>query len=371
MARRLTVDRTLLSTVLLLVGFGLVMVYSASIVPAQAGDAPVMALSPFTKQALVATLGVGVLVGLLHFDYRLLRRPLVVYPLLVVVLSLLVAVHFAPPLNNVNRWLFVGGFSLQPSELAKVFLVIYLAYQLDRKAERVNTRACLLPCTVVVALCAGLVVLEPDYGSAALLLGIATIMLLLGGLAWRYLLAVTAVTLPTLLLFALWEPYRRARILTFFDPTGDPLDKGWQIAQSLIAVGSGGLTGLGLGQSVQKLSFLPFANSDFIFAIVCEELGLLGGLGLLTGFGVLAVRGLQAGDRAPDALGRYLAWGLTALLVVQALTHMCIVLGLLPTKGMPLPFVSYGGTSLLATLLAAGLLINVSQHATTLKPGPA
>jgi cell division protein FtsW len=298
----------------------------------------------------------------MHVDYRLLRRPAVVYGGLGTVLVLLVAVLFAPELNATRRWLFIGGMSIQPSELAKLALVPFLAYQLERKEADVNRLELLVPAAGVTGLLAALVVLEPDLGTALLLATTAFAMLFLAGLSWRYVAAVAAVAAPAVWLLVVLVPYRRARLLAFLDPEKDPLGSGFQALQSLIAVGSGGVAGLGPGNSMQKLFFLPHPHSDFVFAILAEETGMIGALVLVALFGVLFWRGARAGLRAPDALGRYLGWGLTCMLVVQALLNVSVAIALLPTKGIPLPFVSYGGSSLVVTLAACGLLLNVSQH---------
>lgn len=360
MAKKLAFDKSLFTVVLLLLGLGLVMVYSSSVVsPEAARPAP---LTPFLKQLVAAVLGLVAMVAAMHLDYRSLRRPFIVYLLLLAVLALLVAVLYAPMVNQTRRWLFVGGVSLQPSELAKLVLVVYLAYQLDQKRDRVNQASALVPCGFVVSLVAILVLLEPDMGTAALVVAVAGVMLFLGGLAWRYLWAGGLLLLPVLWFLVISVPYRRARLFAFLQPEEDPLGKGFQVLQSLIAVGSGGVFGLGLGQSVQKLHFLPLANSDFIFSILSEELGLLGASAVLLLFGLLAFRGYVAGERAPDHFGRLLAWGLTSAIVLQALVNMSVTLNLLPTTGTPLPFVSYGGSSLVATLVGCGILLNISQH---------
>jgi cell division protein FtsW len=213
-----------------------------------------------------------------------------------------------------------------------------------------------------MALMSGLVLLQPDMGTAALLVSAAMLLLFLAGLAWRWVLLGIAAALPLVAWVVFSADYRRERLLAFLDPEKDPLGSGFQALQSLIAVGSGGLLGLGPGQSMQKLYFLPYPHSDFIYAIVGEELGLLGALGVVALFMVLLWRGARAGLRAPDPLGRYLAWGFTGILVLQALINVSVALALLPTKGIPLPFISYGGSSLVVSMTACGVLLNVSQH---------
>ena len=214
----------------------------------------------------------------------------------------------------------------------------------------------------IVGAMAGLILLEPDLGTAVLLLTTAAVLLFLAGLAWRYVLGVVLAGLPVIYFLVVSAPYRARRLTAFLDPEADALGSGFQVLQSLIAVGSGGITGLGLGGSLQKLYYLPHPHSDFVYAIVCEELGMVGGLGLLAAFGVFVWRGVRAGLEAPDRFGSYLAWGITALIATQALFHVSVSLALLPTKGIPLPFISYGGSSLVSTLAACGILLNVSQH---------
>ena len=359
MAKKLAFDKVLFTIVVLLISFGLVMVYSAS-----AALAPEHALHRFLiKQSVAAGIGLLLMAWLMHVDYRRLRAPATVYSLLAIALALLVGVLFSPPLNATRRWFLVAGVSLQPSELAKLALVPFLAYQIDKKEEQVNELSFLLPAGFFTALTAALILLEPDMGTAVLLGATFFLMLFLAGLSWRYILAALAVVPPLLGLLVMMEPYRRQRLFTFLDPERDPLGSGFQALQSLIAVGSGGVFGLGPGKSVQKLFFLPHPESDFIFSIVAEELGMIGSLAVLAAFCVLAWRGLRAATKAPDRFGRYLGWGLTGVLVMQALINVSVTLALLPTKGIPLPFISYGGSSLVVTLCICGVLLNISQHA--------
>ena len=207
-----------------------------------------------------------------------------------------------------------------------------------------------------------LVLLGPHMSAALVLAGVTCLMLFLGGLSWRYIGAALAVAVPLATLAAWVSPYRRERLLTFLDPERDPLGSGFQVVQSLIAVGSGGVLGRGLGHGAQKLYFLPYPHTDFIFSIVGEELGLVGALSVLSLFAVVAWKGAQAGVRAPDAFGRYLAWGLTGLLVMQALMHCSVAVSLIPSTGMPMPFLTYGGSAMVTALVASGLVLNVSQH---------
>ncbi|HEY0514923.1 MAG TPA: putative lipid II flippase FtsW [Thermoanaerobaculia bacterium] len=360
MAKKLAFDKVLFTIVVLLMFFGLVMVFSASSALAARGGG----INHFLiKQGVSAGLGLVLMAWLMHMDYRRLRTPAVIYTLLAVALVLLVGVLFSPQLNATRRWFFVGGISIQPSELAKLALIPFLAYQIERKEERVNELSFLIPAGFFTVLTAALILLEPDMGTAVLLCATFFLMIFLAGLSWRYIVAALALVPPVLIALVMMEPYRRARLFTFLDPERDPLGNGFQALQSLIAVGSGGVFGLGPGKSVQKLFFLPHPESDFIYSIVAEELGMIGALALVAAFGVLAWRGLRAGAKAPDAFGRYLGWGLTGVLVMQALINVSVTIALLPTKGIPLPFISYGGSSLVVTLCICGVLLNVSQHA--------
>ena len=360
MAKKLAFDMVLFTVVIAIVGLGLTMVYSAS--AAFARDQGTRWNLFLVKQSAAALLGLIAMWVVMHVDYRHLRRPAVLYSLVGGVLLLLVAVLFQPELNAARRWLLVGGLSVQPSELAKLAVVPFVAYQIERKCDRESHKDLVLACGLLLGLVAALILMQPDLGTTALICGATILMLFLAGVRWRYFLIGGAGLLPMLWILVYSVPYRRRRLLAFLDPELEPLSAGYQARQSLIAVGSGGIFGLGLGESGQKLYFLPHPHSDFIYSILAEELGLIGAVGVVLLFGLLLWRGLRAGAKAPDTFGRYLAWGLTGMLVLQALIHISVALALLPTKGMPLPFVSYGGTSLLVSMIACGLILNVSQH---------
>jgi len=361
MARKLAFDRGLFAVVLMLTGLGLVMVYSASAVLARESG---MSYNPlFIKQSIAALIGLVAMMVAMHMDYRLLRRPMVIYCVLFAVLALLVAVLFTPYVfNNARRWFIIAGVSIQPSELAKLALIPFIAYQIDRKSDRLNSHAFLVPCGVVTGLMVALIFLGRDLGTMILLCVPPLLMIFLAGLRTRYLLAGGLVLLPIVVLAVVTEPYRFRRWTAFLDPAADPQGSGFQPLQSLIAVGSGGIFGLGPGNSMQKLYFLPSPHADFIFSIVAEELGLVGALFVVALFALFLWRGIRAGLNAPETFGSYLAWGFTALIVVQALIHMSVALSLLPTTGVPLPLISHGGSSLVTTLIGCGLILNVSQH---------
>jgi cell division protein FtsW len=278
----------------------------------------------------------------------------------------LVAVLFGPPINNARRWFSVGGLGIQPSELAKLSAIVFIAAVLERRMHRINdVRYALLPISLVVGGLVGLILPEPDFGTAMSLALIAAVMVFAAGVSYAYIAAAALTMLPLVAVLVLAFPYRRQRLMAFLNPWEDPLGSGFQIIQSLIAVGTGGITGRGLMNGVQKLFYLPEAHTDFIYAVIAEETGLIGATCLLACFCVLTWRGLRITMQAPDAFGAFIALGLTTMIAVQAFVNMSVVLGLLPTKGIPLPFVSNGGSSMLMNLVGMGVLLNVSQHATT------
>lgn len=365
MAKKLASDKALFTVVVLLVAFGLVMVFSASAAVARGSAGRGFAANPFLiKQGLAAGIGVVAMLAAMHVDYRTWKRPAVVYGGLLGVVALLVGVLLAgPELNGTRRWFVVGPLSVQPSEIAKLALIPFVAYHLEKKEGRVDRRELLLPVGLATTLVAGLVFLGPDLGTAALMFATVALMLFLAGLAWKRIAVAAGILVPLGILLLIAAPYRRQRLLSFLDPEADPLGAGYQVLQSLIAVGSGGLFGLGLGNSGQKLFFLPYPHSDFIYAIVAEELGFIGAVAVLVLFGVLLWRGTVAALDAPDAFGRHLGFGLTGILMLQALINVSVAVSLLPTKGIPLPFLSYGGSSLVVSMAACGVLLNLSEHA--------
>jgi cell division protein FtsW len=361
--RTLRPDWWLLGVAVLLLSIGVVMVYSASaIVAADRFDDPYLFLK---KQLFWALLGAACLLGALHVDYR--RLEALGWPILVAVGVLLVLVLVPPlgqPINGTWRWLRLGPLSIQPAELAKLALVIYLAAFLARhRDELADWRRGFLPPLAVAGGLAILILAQPDLGNCLTLIAVTFALLFLAGSRVRHLLLLVAAAVPLLGLAVWLAPYRLRRITIFMDPWSDPRGSGFQIIQSWLAIGSGGLFGRGVGESRQKLFYLPEAHTDFIFAVVGEELCFVGAGMVLAAFAVLIWRGLRVGLRAPDAFGAYLALGITALIATQTLVNLGVVTGLLPTKGLPLPFISFGGSALLTTMLATGLLLNVSQHA--------
>lgn len=300
---------------------------------------------------------------LMRLDYRILRHPAILFPGTFLALGLLVLVLVTDPHQKTHRWLRWGIFSLQPSEFAKLMLVLFLAYFLEKRAGKINEARTIIPALILIGLVIGLIAREPDLGTPIAMVMVSAGMFYIAGLRVRYFLYGLLGSIPVLYYAISGVGYRRGRITAFLDPYADPQGAGFQIIQSLIAVGTGGLTGLGLMNGKQKLFFLPAPHTDYIFAVTAEELGLLGVLLLIMLLGLYFWRGWRAAMFAPDDFGRYLAAGLTATIVCQALINMSVVLALVPPKGIPLPFLSYGGSSLFFSLAATGILINISQRA--------
>ena len=363
MPRRLTPDMWLFGAAVVLLSAGVVMVYSASaIVAADRFHDPYFFLK---KQLFWAVLGAGALWVALRVDYRLLEKA--VLPLLIlagVLLVLVLVPPFGQAINGTRRWIRFGLVSFQPAELAKLALVLYLAaFLAKRRGDLAEFRTGAAPALAVAGLLAGLVLVQPDLGNCMTLIVVTFGLLYLAGSPARHLAWVAAPAVP-LIALAIWmAPYRLRRITAFVDPWSDPRGSGFQIIQSWLALGNGGLVGQGIGGSRQKLFYLPEAHTDFIFAIVGEEIGFVGALAMVGLFAVVIWRGLRIGLRAADPFGSYLALGITVLLATQTLVNLGVVTGLLPTKGLPLPFISFGGSALLMTMLGTGVLLNISQHA--------
>ena len=363
MPRKLTPDLPLFGVVVSLVCVGVVMVYSASaIVAADRFHDPFFFLK---KQLFWALLGLaGLWIGML-LDYRWLER--LVLPLLILSFALLVLVlvpPFGQSINGTRRWFHLGPVSFQPVELAKFSLVLYLASFLTRRQEvMARFSEGLLPILMVAGGMAALTLLQPDLGNSLALIILTLALAYLAGARTRHMALVAGAVLPVVIVLIALKPYRLRRMVAFMNPWDDPQGSGFQIIQSFLALGSGGWLGVGLGDSKQKLFYLPEPYTDFIFAIIGEELGLVGAMGIVALFALLIWRGLRVGLRAPDAFGAYLSLGLTIMLATQILVNLGVVTGTLPTKGLPLPFISFGGSALLMTLFSAGVLLNISQHA--------
>ncbi len=360
MPPKLAPDKILFSIPVILSLFGIVMIYSASaVLSMEHYGTPYHYLG---KQLAALAGGFALMIWAMRFDYRRLRSRWFILGSLAGVAALLM-LALVTPSGSVRRWISLGFFSFQPSELAKPVLVLFLASFLDKRAEEINDwRRTLLPCAVVVGSIAFLVYLQPDLGTAAAICLSAGILLYLAGLKTRYLAAGGALGLVGLIVMIFQANYRVQRLMTFLHPSDDPLGAGFQIRQSLISFGSGGIQGLNLGEGRQKLFFLPEPHTDFIYAVIGEELGILGTSLVLLVFALFLWRGVRAALRAPDRFGYLLGIGLTLFLVVQAALNMGMVLGLMPTKGLPLPFISYGGSSVMIGLLSVGVILNISQH---------
>lgn len=366
MPRSLQPDRQLFGATLIMCLMGAVMVFSASAVTAREeyGNAYLFLI----RQLIYIAIGIGGMFWLMRFDYRKLRQPRVIFTALGLTVLLLIGVLLLDRSHATHRWIRMGPLSFQPSELAKLVVIFYLAWFLEircapRGAGVNNFRQTLLPALGAVALLFVLVLVEPDMGTACMIGFIAAVMLYVAGTSLKYILPVALAAIPVVYLLIVRVPYRLMRVQAFFSPGTDPQGHGFQLLQSLIAIGSGGFSGVGLMESHQKLFYLPEAHTDFIFAVICEELGFIGAVIVLALFAVYGWRGFVAAMKAPDEFGRFLALGITAMVVGQAMINLSVVLGLMPTKGIPLPFISYGGSSLLGMLLATGVLLNISQHA--------
>ena len=363
MAKKLLHDKWLFATTVGLALFGVVMVYSASAVMAQRENGN--QFHYVIKQGIWTGIGLVVMLAAMQFDYARLKDRRIVYGLLLLTMILLVAVFAFPPINGARRWIKFMSFSIQPSELSKLSLAVFLSYFLERRAGEMRSFwGTFVPCGLVTGMLAVLIVAEPDLGTAMMLVVVFGVLIYAAG---ARLVHLGLAALPAFLGLAgllIFVPFRLRRMIMFLDPWADPQGSGFQVVQSLIAIGSGGPNGLGFAQGKQKMLFLPFAHSDFIFAVIGEELGLVGTLAVLLVFGVFLWRGIRTSLLAPDRFGMLLSLGLVTGIVVQALFNMSVVLSLVPTKGIPLPFISYGGSSLVPTLAAVGILLNISQHTT-------
>jgi cell division protein FtsW len=382
MSQRLKTDWILFSTVLVMISFGMAILYSASSIMARLDPRFGSSWHFVIRQLGWAVAAIAVMMTLKKTNYRKFNNSAVAFTAIGVALMLLGAVYFVDSAHH--RWLRLGGpVGVQPSELAKPALVVFMAFFVTWRARAINNpRHTLIPAALAVGLVIFAVVV-PDLGTAVVLGAAAMVVFFVAGLQLRYCFIVAGIALLGLIVSIFAEPYRLGRVVKFFDPEFKIVDRfdpqgvvkarmqrtlrtsdtNYQLLQSKIAVGAGGPLGLGLMNGKQKLLYLPEAHTDFIYAVVGEELGLLGSVGLLVGFGIIFWRGLRATFRMTDEFGRYLALGVTVVVVVQGFINMSVVLGMMPTKGIPLPMISYGGSSLLSTLALLGILMNVSEHA--------
>jgi cell division protein FtsW len=378
MAQKLKTDRVLFITVVVMVFFGAVMLYSASSVMAQLKYGSSWHF--FYRQLAWMAVAITAMMLLKRTHYRALQNPAVAFSAVAVALILLLAVYFID--GSFHRWIRVGPVGIQPSELAKPALVIFLAFFVTWRARAINNRYTLLPAALAIGLLtAG--VAAGDLGTPIVMMATVVVVFFVAGLEWRYCMIALSVAAVGVVFLVASKPYRLRRVVEYFDPGYKLVDRidsqsriktylntslaardtNYQAEQSKIAVGAGGPVGLGLMQGKQKLLYLPEAHTDFIYAVVGEELGLVGSLAVLLGFLVILWRGLRATIFIPDDFGRYLALGVTTMLVAQAFMNMSVVLGMIPNKGIPLPMISSGGSSLVSTLALLGILLNVSEHA--------
>ncbi|MBI3404591.1 MAG: putative lipid II flippase FtsW [Acidobacteria bacterium] len=370
MPRSLQPDRWLFITTLALCLIGAVMVFSSSAVTAKEEFGSAYAF--IGKQLVWLIVGLVGMLWLMNTDYRHLRQPAVIFSSLCVIVILLIGVFFLDKSHATHRWIRFGPIGIQPSELAKLVTILYLAWFLESRTSSRRAEVTpdvndifhsLAPALGPVMAMIALTLLQPDLGTAFDIFLISMGMLFVAGLSLKYVAYAIAAAVPAVFLLIVRVPYRMNRLLAFLHPDADPQGAGFQMLQSLIAVGSGGFSGVGLMESRQKLFYLPEAHTDFIYAVLCEELGFIGGAIVVLLFGIFAWRGIRAAMAAPDDFGKFLAVGVTVMVVGQALINLSVVLGMMPTKGIPLPFISYGGSSLLVMLLATGVLLNISQHA--------
>jgi len=360
MAKRVGVDKWIFFTTLLLVVAGLVMVFSASaIVAEERYHSPYATL---IRQALWALAGFGAMLVLSRVDYTRYNTPKFIYPALAITTMLLVVVLFFRDSHHTHRWIRFGSFSFQPSEIAKPVIILFLAWFLSTRLDQMQDwRKTLLKAALMPVVFMLLIVKQPDLGTALVIGGVTALLLILAGMEWKYLVLAVAAAAPGLAALLFWVPWRRARMLAFAHPDMDPMGAGFHINQSLIAVGTGGLMGRGYMEGMQKLFYLPESSTDFIFANIAEELGFLGAMAILILFAVLGYRGLRTAFRSTDPFARLTAFGITTAILLQAFFNISVVLSLLPTKGIPLPFISSGGTSLFFTLAGIGILLNISK----------
>jgi cell division protein FtsW len=364
MPARVGADKWMFLTTLVLVVIGLAMVFSASAVVAQ--ERYNSEFADLGRQAGWALAGVLLMLVLMRIDYSLYNSPRFIYPALCVTTLLLVMVFFIPGSHNTHRWIRFGGhFTFQPSEIAKPVLVLFLAWFLQSRLDKMrDLKQTLLRAVIMPGVFILLIVKQPDLGTALVLAGVTAMVLVLAGMEWKYLFAGFCAMLPGLAALLFMVAWRRQRMLVFLHPNCDarPIaPASYHVCQSLIAVGSGGLTGRGFMEGMQKLFYLPEAPTDFIFANIAEELGFIGAIVIVALFVLFGVRGFRTAFRSQDPFARLVAFGITASILLQAFFNISVVLSLVPTKGIPLPLISSGGSSLFFTLASIGILLNISK----------
>ena len=363
MVSRLKTDWFMFALAAGLALFGALMVYSASAMIAVRETAGASQFTYFYKQFAFTVAGLAVMFAASRVDYRRLETPVAVYGIFALTVLMLIAVFAFPEINGARRWIRIGPFSLQPSEMAKIALPIFLAYFLTRNEDRVGElKSTVIPCIGALVLLGGLVFIEPDLGTTIVLCAIFSTVYFAAGAKLLHIATVAGAMVVMALGAVLLAPWRVERLMAFLDPFAHSDDAGYQVVQSLYAIGSGGLFGEGYAKGQQKLFYLPYPYSDFIFSVVGEELGLVGTLAVVIAFGLLLWRGTRAAVKASDRFGMLLGIGIITGIIVQALFNISVVTSLLPAKGIPLPFISYGGSSVLVTMAAVGILLNISRQ---------
>ena len=361
MAKRVGVDKWLFGATLVLTVIGLLMVFSASAVMAKERFG-----SPYAfliRQSICAAFGLTAMVLLMKIDYRRYNNPIVVFPAVALSVLLLLVAFLMHDSHATHRWIRFGVLSFQPSEIAKPALVLFLAWFLQNRMQSIEDfRGTILPAALPSLIFIALILKEPDLGTALVCAGVTALMLYLAGMNMRWLGLAALASAPVLYFMLFRVKWRRDRILAFLNPESDPLGKGFHIIQSLIAVGTGGISGTGFMDGRQKLFYLPEPHTDYIFANVAEELGLIGAIAVVALFIVLGYRGMRAAILSKDPFARFMAFGITATLLIQAFFNISVVLALVPTKGITLPFISYGGTSLFIMLASIGVLLNITRE---------
>lgn len=353
-------NKTIFTVVLVLAAIGVVMVTSSSSILAMKKHSNSFFFGG--RQLIWISIGLAVMAAAFYCDYRNYYR--FALPILAVsFLSLVLVLVVGTEVNGARRWIRVPGFNFQPSEFAKLAFVIYMAYMVTRKADRIKDMVYgFAPPIMILGVFGILLMLQPDLGTAVVLAMVTVTILFIGGAKLTHIASLGLLALPVLYKLISGSAYRRRRILAFMDPWEDPTGTGFQIVQSFIALGSGGIGGVGLGEGKQKLFYLPEAHTDFIFAVVGEELGFVGAITVIALFVVFLWQGIRVALKTDDDFGRYLAVGITAMISLEAVLNLAVVSGMMPTKGLALPFISYGGSGLLVNLAAVGILLNISRH---------
>ena len=354
------VDLGVLYTILILLAIGVVMIYSASSFYSMFHYNDSMFY--LKKQGIMAVIGLVAMFFMMNFDYHRLKK--ITPKLLIITIPLLIAVFFFPAVNGAKRWIQLGGLSFQPSELTKYVVVLFLALSIDIKGDGIKDFwTGIVPYLALSGFFAALVLAEKNLSIAAIIMIVTFILLFISGGKIKHLFGIVLPALLTLAIFFIFSSdYRRARMLNFIDPWKDAAGDGYQLIQSFYALGSGGITGLGLGQSRQKTLYMPEPHNDFIFSIIGEELGLIGCLLIISLFIIFIWRGVRISIKAKDTYGKLLAMGITSIIAVQAIINIAVVTGSMPVTGVPMPFISYGGTSLVINLTAMGILLNISRQ---------